>query len=157
MIAVHIPGSRENIKLEYLVADFNGTLAINGRLIDGVRELFLLLSDKLKIHIVTSDTYGSAAKELRGVDCTIKVLNEGSQDYQKGIYIAELGKDSVVAIGNGSNDRSMLSMSAIGIAVIQQEGASVTALTSASIVCNNIHDAFRLLLEPEKLVGTLKS
>jgi soluble P-type ATPase len=63
----------------------------------------------------------------------------------------------VVAIGNGRNDRRMLEAAALGIALIQREGAAVAALTSADVAATGILDALELLQMPKRLVATLRS
>ena len=59
MIIVEIPG-RKSIEVHHLVLDFNGTLAIDGKLIDGTKPLLELLSNQLTIHVVTAVTFGTA-------------------------------------------------------------------------------------------------
>src|SRR5690242_2648032 len=46
------------------VCDYNGTLAADGRLLDGVEARIRRLSSELRVHVVTADTFGSAAREL---------------------------------------------------------------------------------------------
>lgn len=155
MITIDIPGNN-TIKAEHLVLDFNGTLAIDGKLIDGTKQLLELLSKHLTIHILTADTFKSSAKELSEFNSKVKVLETAFQDIQKDEYILELGEKSVVAIGNGSNDALMLKSAALGIAVIQKEGASAKTLLNADIVCQNIIDALELLINPVRICATLR-
>ena len=154
---MQIPGYKEDLRIQHLVIDFNGTLAIEGKLIDGVKKLLDRISQKLQVHVLTSDSYGTVAGELKDMPCKITVVEPHHQDFQKGKYVAELGKDNVICIGNGSNDRSMLKLCAIGIAVIQNEGAATDSLTSADIVCLSVHQALNLMEHPEMLVATLES
>jgi soluble P-type ATPase len=64
---------------------------------------------------------------------------------------------TVVAIGNGRNDWLMLREAALGIAVIQREGAASKAIRSADIVMTDIHAAFELLLKSQRLIATLRN
>ncbi|HKJ46485.1 MAG TPA: hypothetical protein VJ991_11715, partial [Balneolales bacterium] len=59
--------------------------------------------------------------------------------------------------GNGRNDRLMLDEAAVGIAVIQKEGASFQSLQAADVICTNIIDALELLVYPKRLTATLRS
>jgi soluble P-type ATPase len=40
---------------------------------------------------------------------------------------------------------------------LQKEGASVKAILNADIVCNNILDALELLMNPLRIVSTLRN
>ena len=66
MIAVDIPGLRE-LRLEHLVLDYDGTLAEDGNLLPGVAAALKALAQVLQIHVVTADTFGSAAEQLAGI------------------------------------------------------------------------------------------
>ena len=63
---------------------------------------------------------------------------------------------SVVAIGNGANDVSMLRAAALGIVVVGPEGLATEAIAAATIVTLSIADALDLLLNPKRLVATLR-
>jgi soluble P-type ATPase len=59
MIEIDIPGFGE-LSLEHLVLDYNGTLAIDGYPVPGIEFRLQALSERLKLHVVTADTFGSA-------------------------------------------------------------------------------------------------
>lgn len=155
MITIDISG-RKQLQIEHLVLDFNGTLAVNGILIDGVKERLQELSGKLNVHVVTADTFGTVTNQLKGIACQVKILEKERQDKQKKIYIKQLGKKRCAAIGNGYNDWQMLKHAALSIATIQAEGASQQSLKYAIMVCNSINHALDLLLNPNRLVATLR-
>ncbi len=155
MITINIPGYKELI-LKHLVMDYNGTLAVDGNLIQGVKELLALLADRIHLHVITADTFGNARKNLEGVDCSLEILKKDNQQLEKAEFITRLGKDNVVAIGNGLNDALMLKGAALGIALIQKEGAAATTLQNSDIISNNITDALELLLNPKRLVATFR-
>jgi soluble P-type ATPase len=50
----------------------------------------------------------------------------------------------------------MLKQAALGIAVIQTEGAATAALLAAEIITPGIFDALDLLLHPDRLKATLR-
>lgn len=58
---------------------------------------------------------------------------------------------------NGRNDHRMLEAAALGVAVLQGEGASVEALMAADVVVPDILAALNLLLLPQRLIATLRS
>ena len=137
--------------------DFNGTLAIDGRLLTGVKTRLAKFAGSLRIHVVTTDTFGRARASLRGVDCTLEILRPGGEDRAKARYVRRLRRRAVACIGNGRNDRLMLRAAALGIATVQREGAAAETLDAADIVVHDVRDALDLLLAPRRLVATLRS
>jgi len=156
MLEIVIPGS-DILRLEYLVADFNGTMAFDGELLPGAKVGLCSLAEKLVIHIVTADTFGRAKKALAGIPCELVILPEDGQDSAKLRYVENLGAARCVCVGNGRNDRLMLARAALGIAVIQREGAAVETLLAARVAAPDIGAALGLLLNPTRLVATLRS
>jgi len=143
--------------IHHVVCDFNGTIAVDGEIISGVRELFAeLKSMGLAVHAITADTHGNAATQLQGYDCELHIIDEATQDIAKLLFIQSLDTEKVCAIGNGQNDRLMLKEAAIGIAVIQDEGCAWGAWMAADLAVKNIHDALNLILKPLRLKATLR-
>lgn len=155
MIAISVPGLGE-LRLSELVLDFNGTLACDGVLLPGVREALAGLSADLRIHVVTADTHGSAARELEGLPVSIEVLSADDQTAAKRAFAERLGPEGVVAVGNGRNDRALLEVARVGVAVVQVEGAAPASIASADVVVPTILDALALLRHPRRLVATLR-
>ena len=155
MIEISIPGA-ETLRLEHLVADFNGTLAVDGMLLPGTAEALCRLAEKLAIHVLTADTFGTARKALSGIPCELVILPPGAQDRAKLRYAEALGAAQCVCIGNGRNDLGMLAAAGLGIVVIQGEGAALETLRAARVVAPDIGVALGLLLHPQRLVATLR-
>ena len=120
----------------------------------GVRGQLNEIAKFLKVHILTADTFGKAKEELKGVNCEIFILKGKDHDVQKEEYVKKLGADSVVAFGNGNNDRKMLKVARIGIAVSQGEGCAVDAITSADIHVTSANIGLDLLLHPKRIKAT---
>lgn len=156
MIEIDIPGYG-SFSLEHLVMDYNGTLALDGHLMLGVREELKRLSQQLTLHVITADTTLRAAAQLEGLPALVTIIPRDHQAEAKLEHVRKLGLEKVVAIGNGRNDRLMLEHSAVGIALVQKEGAAAAAIQAADIVSGNLLDAFDLLLTPLRLVSTLRS
>ena len=85
----------------------------------------------------------------------IKVPNEDSKQ-GKLDFLKTLNLEMTVAIGNGSNDQLILKEAALGIAVLGDEGVSVSAIKTADVVVKNIQNALDLLLKPKRLIATLR-
>jgi P-type E1-E2 ATPase len=155
LLEIEIPGFGA-VKLRHLVSDFTGTLSLSGGLIPGAKERLNELAESLTIHVLTSDTFGTAISELKDVKCDAIVLKGDYHDVQKEEYIEKLGASSVVAFGNGNNDRKMLRAARIGIAVTENEGCAVDILMAADIHVTSIHSGLDLLLNLKRLKATLR-
>lgn len=156
MIEVNIPDFGQ-LALDYLVLDFNGTLAVDGRLLPTVASQLNSLAEQLKIIVLTADTFGSAREALADVSCELMVLPPGNQTVGKRDIVRGLGVARCVCVGNGRNDQLMLQEAALGIAVMQAEGTAVATLQTADIVIPSISDALELLSHPRRLIATLRA
>lgn len=155
MLELPIPG-RPALRLAHLVLDYNGTLALDGKLLPGVAERLAALAERLDIHVITADTFGMAAVETGTLPVTLQVVGVGDQAGAKRALVESLGRGCVVAIGNGANDRFMLEDAALGICVLGGEGAATPTLMASEVVVRNIGDGLDLLLHPGRLAATLR-
>jgi soluble P-type ATPase len=156
VIAIDIPGFGR-LELEHLVTDYNGTLAVDGHLLPGVADRLSELAACVDIHVVTADTFGLAASELAGLPVSLAIIPVENQAQAKLDLVSRLGPKTVVAIGNGRNDRHMLDAAALGIALIQREGAATEGISAADVACLDAVDALDLLRLPKRLLATLRS
>ena len=155
VINIDIPGFGK-LKLMFLVSDFTGTLSTDGRLLAGIKDRLNRLADKLEIHVLTADTFGTATNALKGVRCSVHILKGGNLDVQKQKFVKKLGPEKTVAIGNGNNDRKMVRSARLGIIVIGDEGAASQALISADVVVKSPLDALDILLAQKRCKATLR-
>lgn len=155
MLEIDIPGFGP-VRLEHVVTDFTGTLSVDGILLPGVRERLGKLSDFLTLHVLTADTFGKARGELAGVKCEFRLLQGNDHDAQKEAYVMGIRPEGVVAFGNGNNDRKMLKVARVGVAVCLKEGCAKDALVSADVLVTSPNDALDLLLNPLRLKATLR-
>lgn len=156
MIEIVIPGGT-TLKIQHLVLDYNGTLALDGELISGVLDRLKVLAGSIQLHVLTADTYGTVREKVDSISCLVRIIGEGEQDKLKAEYLNSLGADSTMAIGNGRNDALMLSQAALGVSVMQNEGMSPIAMTASDICCKTINDALELLLKPSRIRATLRN
>jgi P-type E1-E2 ATPase len=155
MIDMVIPG-RDPLHLKYLVLDMNGTLALDGQLLPGVRERLELLSAQLEIWLISADTHGTLSALAPTLKVNLRRMEPQAGAAQKGALVEELGAAQVAAIGNGANDADMLHRAALGIAVLGPEGLAAVCLTAADLLVPNIETALDLLLRSRRLVATLR-
>ncbi|SRR6056297_2148719 len=156
MIDVNIPGFN-HLQLEDLVMDYNGTLAVDGNLENNVREELQRVSKDLRIHIITADTFGKVHAGFEDDPYVITVLQQEDQAIGKLKYIEQLGTEQCVCMGNGRNDRYMLEQSALGIAVMLEEGTAREAILSSDLLMPGILPALQLLTNSLRLMATLRS
>jgi soluble P-type ATPase len=155
MIQIDIPG-RGNMEIENILLDLNGTIATDGEIPLDVREKINLLSEKVTIYILTVDTQGTAEEEVRGMNADMIKIPEEDSKNRKFEFLKTFDFEKTVAIGNGNNDQLILKEAGVGIAVLGDEGVSVSAMKNADIVVKNISDALDLLLKRKRLIATLR-
>ena len=155
MISIEIPGFGE-VTIKHLVMDYNGTLAVDGRIIQQAVPILRELGKQITIHIITADTFGSVRNEVSDIDCRLVILPKDNQAVEKRNYVRSVGAETVMAVGNGRNDQMMLKEAILGIAVLQSEGAFTGTVSDADILCTSIVDALDLLRFPKRLVATLR-
>ena len=155
MIEITIPG-RGNYTIKNVVVDLNGTIALDGKIIQGVKEKVARLSQELNIFLVTADTNKNAEGLIKDLPVALYKIKEAEENNQKLQVVLKKGKNNTVSIGNGCNDISMLQESAIGICIMGGEGASAEAMIASDLAVSNINDALDLLLKPHRLKATLR-
>jgi len=156
MLNIDIPDFGQ-LQLEHLIMDYNGTMAVDGEPIQGIRRRVDKLALQLQVHVITADTFGKVQTRLEDWACSVKILGQEDQVGQKLAFIQELGAKHCVCIGNGRNDRMMLEAAGLGLAVMLEEGTSRESLLSADITLPGIIPALDLLLYPLRLTATLRS
>jgi len=156
MIEIAVPGYGE-ISLEHVVLDYNGTLATDGQLPDAIQSVLNKLAEHVELHIVTADTFGKVKSGVEGIRCNLSILSQQDQALAKKQYVMNIGSSRAAAIGNGRNDRLMLKEAALGIAVVGDEGSALETLLACDVVCKMAEDALELLLNPKRLIATLRS
>lgn len=156
MIELTIPG-RGTLQLQHLVLDVNGTLAVDGLLLEGVTRRLNALRDRLEVHLLTADTHGRQAEIDRRLNLQAVRIAAGDESAQKAAYLHRLGAESAAAIGQGANDAGMLKAAALGICVLSAEGTAVSTLLAADLVVPDILTALDLFDKPVRIVASLRT
>ncbi len=155
MLELSIPG-RKPCQLTTLICDVNGTLAVDGSLIDGVAVLMGEIKKSVDVYLLTADTMGFATEIARILDVKLQCLQPGNEKQQKVDFVNEHDGMRCIAIGQGANDEWMLREAALGICVISPEGTAINALNAADIVVPDILSALQLIQFPKRLIATLR-
>jgi soluble P-type ATPase len=171
MINIQRPG-QTNLEIDFILIDFEGTLASDRRVHPKAKDKINLLSKRVKIYIFVNPPIppfnkggrgGILAKEEKGrveealskVKAEIVYLKEGESSQKKLDLLRQLGPAKTVAVGNGVDDVSMIEEAGLGVCVLGKEGTSSEATKKADVVFMNILDALDFLLKPLRQKATL--
>lgn len=157
MIKIDIPG-KGTIAIENLVLDYNGTIAMDGKVKEGVQERLRVLEEQgIRIFVLTADTYGDAKEQCKSLPVVIQTFDREHAAQSKKEIVKNLGSKVTMTIGNGNNDAQMFEESILSVALIGDEGCASKAILASDILCNQILDAIDLLLHPTRIKATLRT
>ena len=156
MISIERPGQGK-LEIEFILVDFEGTLASDRRVHPKTKDRINLLSKRTKIYILTKEEKTLCEKALKKVKAEIIYLMEGEASQQKLDLLRQLGASRTVVIGNGADDVPMIEEAGFGICVMGREGTYSETMKKADVVFINILDAFDFLLKPLRQRATLGS
>ena len=139
------------ISARTVIFDLNGTLGVEGKVSEEIKELLDKLSEKYRVIVLSSDTFGTLEEEFKGMKIKVEKVNNGNEKLQKALEY-----EPYIGVGNGNNDVRMLENAELAICVIGDEGASVEALLASDIVVKDVKDAINLLLNEKRLIATLR-
>ncbi len=151
-MTIDIPG-REALVLNTVVLDFNGTLAIDGKVGQSVESLVHEVALRYTTILATADTFGTATEFARRIGIRLEVVQGGrdKKDLVQGF------SGGVAAIGNGVNDQEMFRVADLAIGIMGPEGAAVSSMLAADVWVSSVDQALELLLHPKRLAATLRA
>lgn len=156
MLYYAIPG-KEDVEIANIVLDYNGTLAVDGQLIEGVKERLNRLADFAQIYILSADTYGTLKAQCLDIRAQVLSFPGENAGASKRRILENLGGGKSLCIGNGFNDIPMFEVAALSIALIGDEGTSGQLLAKADILCRDILSGLDMLLHPQRIKATLRT
>jgi len=154
MIPIQRPG-QEPLEIDFILFDFEGTLASDRRVHPKTKDKVNLLSKRTKIYILAKDEKERVEEALKKVKAEIVYLTEGESSQKKLDLLRQLGGTRTVAVGNGVDDGPMMEEVVFGLCVIGKEGASSEVIKNADVVFTDILDALDFLLKPFRQKATL--
>ena len=144
-----------SVELENLVLDLNGTLTESGDFIPGVFDYLEKLKVRgFRIYILSGDTRETLKYTFPGSSEIEPVVTRTAQE--KRAFVESIGAKRTVCVGNGNIDVEMFRVARLSICTIQAEGATIQAMLQADIVVTHIKHALEILLDPKKLIATLR-
>lgn len=156
MLMYKIPG-REDIEIKNIVFDYNGTIAVDGKILEGVKVLLSNLAEYVDVYILTADTYGTVEKECSDINGKVLTFPKENAGESKRNIVEKLGGEKTICVGNGFNDLPMFKEAILSIAVIEGEGTSGKLLLAASIVTRSILEAIEIILNKDKMKAILRN
>ena len=154
MKTITVPGWG-SAELENLVLDLNGTLTESGDFIPGVIDyLEKMKAEGLRIYVLSGDTRDALKQGLEKPADVEAVITKTADE--KRDFVESIGADHTVCVGNGNIDVEMFKAARLSICTIQAEGATLQAMLAADIVVTHIIQAFEILLDPRRLIATLR-
>ncbi len=155
MLTIGIPGRKE-IVLSHVILDYNGTIALDGIIIESIRERLKHLHKYVDIHVITADTHGSAAEQCAQMPVEIKTFPVADVGIIKAEEARKLN-GGVACVGNGYNDILMSDVCDLSICVIGQEGCCGRLPSHGDIITTSIESALDILLNPQRIRATLRN
>lgn len=156
MLKLDIPG-RGIIEIENVVFDYNGTLAVDGNMLQSTKDMLMKIKDFLNVYILTADTYGTVKEKCIDIDVNLKTFPCENVGICKSEIVKNLDKEKTICVGNGYNDIIMLQESMLSIGIIGDEGCCGKLLLVCDIVVKDIKDVFDMLLKPDRIKATLRN
>jgi soluble P-type ATPase len=154
MISIQRPGM-ESLELHFVLIDFEGTLAMDGRIHPKAKDKVNLLSKRVTVYILTKSSKEKVEETLKKMKAEILYMTEGDSSQQKLDVLQRLGPHQTAVIGNGFDDVQIMEQAGLGMCVIGKEGSSAEAMAKADLVVTNVLDALDFLLKPLRQKATL--
>lgn len=155
MIKIDIPG-RESLELENIVFDFNGTLAVDGKILENIKVKLNILSKLVNIYVLTADTYGSAKEECDKLNLNVRTFPKEMAGKYKREIVKSLGSKNTATVGNGFNDIEMFEEGVLAIAVIEEEGICSQLILKSDIITRSIEEALDLFIKQNRIKADLR-
>ena len=154
MISIQRPGM-ESLELHFVLIDFEGTLAMDGRVHPKAKDKVNLLSKRVTVYILTKSSKEKVEETLKKMKAEILSMTEGDSSQQKLDVLQRLGPHQTAVIGNGFDDVQIMEQAGLGMCVIGKEGSSPEAVAKADLVVTSVLDALDFLLRPLRQGATL--
>lgn len=147
------PTGVDEIELINVILDLNGTLSVNGFLVDGVKERLNKLKELgFNLYLFTGDQRGNATLlTSEGIN-----LQKATTSEEKEALTRKLDVEKTVAIGNARIDIGMFKPCKLRIGTLQAEGIHTEILSHIDILVPSINNALDLLINPDIFNATMR-
>ena len=152
---IDIPAYKK-MDLRYLILDYNGTIAVDGKIPYQIQEKIVELSQQFKIYIVTGDTHGNVKKECEKLPVEIYKCPAEEGAKAKAEFVKKLGRQHCICVGNGRIDILMFQQAELSIAVMAEEGAYGKLIQESDLCVRSMEEGLELLTKPKRLIAGLR-
>ena len=145
-MTIEIPGYKK-LDLDYLVLDYNGTIARDG-----------LIPEDMRKHLreLSADTHGNAGAECASLPVEIRTFPSADAARAKEEIVEKLGAGRCVCVGNGRNDVLMCRIAGLSVAVMDMEGMYGGLAAEADVCVRSMQEGMDLLMNEKRLIATLR-
>jgi P-type E1-E2 ATPase len=143
------------MELKTIVLDLNGTLAVKGKIVSGVKNRLRELKKMGYSMVFFSGDQRGNAQELAdtlGIEFR-KALNSAEKEK----HLLQMESDKTVAIGNARIDIGMFKHAKVSIATVQAEGIHSGILNYVDIIVPCITDALDILIDENTFSATMRT
>lgn len=150
----HNQSQTGEFEITTIVLDLNGTLAVQGRIVEGAKERIKILSDLgIRVILLTADRRGNAKEmcEALGIE-----LFKANSSEEKADLFRQLDAEKTVSIGNARIDIGMFKYAKLSIATLQAEGIHTGILEHVDIIVPSINNALDLFIDRNSLNATMQ-
>lgn len=142
------------MEINTIVLDLNGTLAVQGKIVNGAKERLRKVNDLgIRVLLFTGDARGNANSFCS--ELGIEFKKAGSQR-EKEQFFLELDTKKTAAIGNARIDNGNFKHAKLSIATLQAEGIHTGILKHVDIIVLSINDALDLFLDVDTMKATMR-
>jgi soluble P-type ATPase len=143
--------NKESFVINTIILDLNGTIAVKGKIIKGVKKRIKKLRNLNYQLILISGDHRENAKNIAkrlGIDY---IVTQNKEKEMQKVY-----KEHCASIGNARIDIGTFKHVKLSILVIEGEGIHVKTIPFADIITKSINDALDLFIDKDSLIATMK-
>ena len=142
------------IEIKTIILDLNGTLSVNGKIPDGVKERFEKLNNLgIKVVLFTGDQRGTATDLCKEYGISFVRCKSGSE---KEAAMKDYDTETTAAVGNARIDNGTFKHAKVSIATLQSEGIHADILNNVDVIVPSINDALDFFIDSDTFSATMR-
>ena len=142
------------IEIKTIILDLNGTLSVNGKIPDGVKERLKKLKVLgIKVILLTGDQRGTAADLCKEYGIDFVRTKNGKE---KEAAMKSFDSETTAAIGNARIDIGTFKHAKVSLATLQSEGVHMGIICNVDVVVPSINDALDFFIDSDIFCVTLR-
>jgi P-type E1-E2 ATPase len=142
------------IEIKTIILDLNGTLSVNGKIPDGVKDKLKKLNELgVKVVLFTGDQRGTAEELCEELGMDFVRTKSG---VEKGEAMKKYDSETTAAIGNARIDIPTFKHAKVSVATLQAEGIHAEVVNNVDVVVPTINDALNFFIDPDTFSATMR-